>query len=246
MDDLLGAYALDALDADDRARVDAYLAGSTDAQREIDELQETAAMLALAPAPGERAPADLWSRISDNIGPASTEGTTQTATVTAIDEHRRRRTQWIIGSIAAAAAIIIVLLAVQVVHLRGQVDNLQSTGPVASADLFNRATQVPGAQVASFTGSSGPVARVVVLPDGTGYLENDGLSTLPSDKTYQLWALTGDPAKPTAISAGVLGSSPHAAAFKVAGPVHAFAITEEQAGGVVSSQNQPLAVAKLA
>ena len=63
------------------------------------------------------------------------------------------------------------------------------------------------------------------------------MKQLASDQTYQLWALTGDPNHPTAISAGVLGADPQAAAFRLAGDVHGFALTIEQAPGVVQTQH---------
>ena len=49
LDSLLGAYALDALDADDRARVEAYLERDVAARAEVDEMHETAAALAMVP-----------------------------------------------------------------------------------------------------------------------------------------------------------------------------------------------------
>jgi anti-sigma factor RsiW len=64
---LLGAYALDALDADDRARVDAYLERDAAARAEVDELRETAASLALAARPSLDAPPELWERIAGAI-----------------------------------------------------------------------------------------------------------------------------------------------------------------------------------
>jgi hypothetical protein len=68
----------------------------------------------------------------------------------------------------------------------------------------------------------------------------DGLTPLPSDRTYQLWGVVGS----RTISLGLLGSHPGIVPFSVAGStqVSAFAITDEAAGGVVSSTNQPVAV----
>ena len=69
----------------------------------------------------------------------------------------------------------------------------------------------------------------------------DGLSALPSDRTYQLWGVVGS----RTISLGLLGSHPGIVPFSVAGSpgVSAFAITDEVAGGVVASVNQPVAAA---
>jgi anti-sigma-K factor RskA len=238
--DLLGAYALDALDADDRARVERYLDSSATARAEVDEMRETASMLALTPPHGESAPAALWDRIAQNIAaaPATREPEPRAAPV--VDLSTRRGVPWKFAApLAAAAAIIIGLLAYQVVDLRGQVDD--STA-VPTARAYDRAAKVQGAQTATLTGDNSVLARIVVLPDGTGYLVNDKLAPLGKDETYQLWALVGDPKSPTVISAGVLGRDPHAAAFKVSAPVVGFALTKERAGGVPQTQHQPLAV----
>jgi anti-sigma-K factor RskA len=249
IDELLGAYALDALDAGDRAQVESYLGAAPAARAEVDELRETAAMLALVPRADELAPPELWARIQANIDEPTENASGQPAAPPAnvVDMNARRRgPSWrIVGPIAAAAAVIIGLLAYQVVDLHRQVDNATATGPVASQALFARASQVPGAKLVTLTGNGASVARIVVLPDGTGYMVNEGLAPLDASQTYQLWAMVGDRKNPTPISAGVLGPNPVAAPFKVSGPVVGFAVTAEHAGGVQSPQHQPLAQAPL-
>ena len=81
-------------------------------------------------------------------------------------------------------------------------------------------------------------AQVVRRPDGTGYLVPDSLAALPAGRVYQLWAVRSD----AKISLGVLGDKPEVSAFRMTGPVAAYAVTEEKAGGVAASQNQPVAV----
>src|SRR5579862_9925188 len=44
-EDLVGAYALDACDADEAAAVDAYIAGNADAAKEAERLRDAAAWL---------------------------------------------------------------------------------------------------------------------------------------------------------------------------------------------------------
>jgi anti-sigma-K factor RskA len=240
--ELLGAYALDALDETDRARVESYLDESERARAEVDELRETAAMLALTPAPSGSAPAELWDRIAEGIAehePARDD----TATVVDLASRRRGLSWRIAAPLAAAAAIIIGLLAYQVVDLRGQVDDADA--PFASSTLFERASSEAGARELTLAGTSGErLARVVVLPDGSGVLVNDRLAPLDGSETYQLWALVGDAESPTAISAGVLGANPRAAAFKVSGRVVGFALTEEDEP-VISSQHDPVALGSL-
>ncbi len=82
-----------------------------------------------------------------------------------------------------------------------------------------------------------PMAKLVRLPDGTGYLVPTNLGPPPAGRVYQLWAVRSD----AKISLGVLGVS-EVAAFRMTGPVAAFAVTEEKAGGVGVSENQPLMV----
>jgi hypothetical protein len=83
-------------------------------------------------------------------------------------------------------------------------------------------------------------ARAVYLPDGDGFLVQNNLRPLPPDRTYQLWALLGDPGAERTISAGVLGPDPGVTAFKVQGPVAGLAITDEQSPGSVSPSNPVL------
>ena len=92
LDSLLGAYALDALDADDRARIDAYLERDADARAEVDELRETAASLALMPASSLDAPPELWERIAGAIAAEPTPAiATSTMTPTSWRRDRARR-----------------------------------------------------------------------------------------------------------------------------------------------------------
>jgi anti-sigma-K factor RskA len=238
MHDLLGAYALDALDAGDRARVDDYLEQSAAARAEVDELRETAAMLALSPGPTETAPPEIWARITERITPAEAR-----TVAPVVDLASRRGVPWKIAApIAVAAAIIVALLAYQVVDLRGQVDD----NAVPTADRFHDATTAPGARQAALSANGSTVARVVVLPDGNGYLMNDDLAALDPQRTYQLWALVGNAKTPKAISAGVLGTDPHVAAFKISSqPLVGFALTEERNPGVITSHNDPIAIGTL-
>jgi hypothetical protein len=93
--------------------------------------------------------------------------------------------------------------------------------------------------------NGGAVARVVLLPDGSGYLKNDRLAPLDARHTYQLWALTGNAAHPVAISAGVLGSHPIAAEFQTSDPVLGFALTVEPTPGAAQPSQAPFASAVL-
>jgi len=247
IDALLGAYALDALDADERARVDAYLEEHSDARAEVDDMRETAASLALLPDVPMAAPPELWDRIAEVI---AADSAPPAASAEAGDElarmRARRARRWLNPIAAAAAAIALVVLVAQVVSLHNRLDSSHQFGPSAMAAAFDRATKVDGAKVVGLKGGSGAtLARIVLLPDGTGYLRGDKLAALGSDRTYQLWAVTGGAKGQVVVSAGVLGPDTSAISFRASGPVEAFAVTVEHAGGVVASTQKPVASAQL-
>jgi anti-sigma-K factor RskA len=249
LDALLGAYALDALEPDERARVDAYIAENARARDEVDELRESAASLALAPIDDTTAPAELWDRLSRAIdGELASRSDDDTADDELVARRARRSARGVrwMSLGAAAAALAAAVLAVQVISLHHRLDDARVTGAKDAAASFARAGRVVGARTAALVPSNGAeVARVVLLPDGSGYLKNDGLAPLDADHTYQLWALTGSPDHPVAISAGVLGPDPSAAAFQVSTDVRGVAITIERAGGVPQTTQKPYASAML-
>ncbi|HKN37854.1 MAG TPA: anti-sigma factor, partial [Acidimicrobiia bacterium] len=97
----------------------------------------------------------------------------------------------------------------------------------------------PQAEQVKLASSDGKAtAQVVRLPNGTGYLVPTALAALPAGRVYQLWAVRSD----AKISLGVLGANPEVSAFRMTGPVLAYAVTEEAAGGVAATANQPVIV----
>jgi anti-sigma-K factor RskA len=253
LDSLLGAFALDALDADDTARVGAYLERDAAARAEVDDMRETAASLALLPVTEMEAPPELWDRISGAIAAERAQAErseSPTAAEPPTDELAARRARsarpiWM-QAVAVAAAVAIAVLTVKVVSLDGQLHKANRLDATAAAAAFDRATKVDGARlVALKSGSGADLARIVLLPDGTGYMRGDHMAALPSDRTYQLWAITGTGPSQAVVSAGVLGPDPGAVTFRASGPVHGFAVTIEHAGGVVSSKQKPIASAQL-
>jgi anti-sigma-K factor RskA len=239
LDDLLGVYALDAVDGDERAQVEAYLEREPAARARVAEYREATALLTQ---PVAEAPDGLWQRIEASLGEHRAP---RGATVVAIETRRTRTRRRIVAGIAAAAAaVLIALLGVKVVQQDDRIDQLANRlddrggGVLAAA---RNAIDDPRAERVSLRSPDGSMeARVVLLPDGEGYVLDDNLATLVPGRTYQLWALVGDRRSPRVISAGVLGADPGVTAFNVAGPVVGFAITDEVAPGVVSSVQPPL------
>ncbi len=91
-------------------------------------------------------------------------------------------------------------------------------------------------QIALRSADEAQVVQLVYLSSGTGYLVDNNLEPLESDRTYQLWALHGD----RAVSAGVLGGEPGVTAFTVAGTVDGFAVSVEEATGATQPTADPV------
>jgi anti-sigma factor RsiW len=262
--ELLGVYALDAVDPETAAMVERHLAECVKCSVEVSQHHEVAGLLANS---GGESPAGLWDGIAAQIDgsvPPSWErlaarlepvdgrsdrlvgsggeptGAESDATVVPIGNARRNR--WVLRTVslvAAAAAVVALVLGAQVHHLNKQVSALQAN-PLLSAAEQSALRQPSTKQVELTSKSSAAPGKVTVVltSSGTGFVEVDQLHSLPSGKTYQLWGVIGG----KTISLGLLGPHPAVVPFSVAGDgsVQAFAITAEQAGGVVQSANQPV------
>ncbi|MEW6472935.1 MAG: anti-sigma factor [Actinomycetota bacterium] len=234
--ELLGAFALDAVDDDERDVIEAHLAGCPRCRAEVEGHRETAALLAHS---GERAPEGVWNRIAGALDEAP-PALDLTRITPAKAEPRSIPLRVAAVTMAVAAAVTLFLG----VALGRSDDGFDRTDRLADAmekglvaNAAHAALANPQAEQVQLKAADGkPMAQVVRLPDGTGYLLPTSLGPPPAGKVYQLWAVRSD----AKISLGVLGDRPDVAAFRMTGPVVAFAITEENAGGVGVTENQPL------
>jgi hypothetical protein len=104
--------------------------------------------------------------------------------------------------------------------------------------MVARASADPSTRMADLTSNDGSIsARALIQPDGQGFLLGQQLPALGPDRTYQLWGVSPGGAK--VISLGVLGGEPGIAVFSAPTDLSALAITEEEAGGVPVSKQQP-------
>jgi hypothetical protein len=227
IEDLLPAYALDAVDDDERAAIDDYLARTPSARDDVAELQTAASMLAHTGGPP---PDGVWERLESIIAVSRPPLRSIAPPDVPAPPHigarsrRDRRWQWI-----AAAAAVVALVFAGLWAFNGSSDSRDT------AALARAAQDAPGARHAVLTDSAGrTLATAVVLRDGTGYLTS-ALPHLPAGRTYQLWGIT----KKDTISLGVLGPKPSVVAFKAAAPTKRLAITTERAGGVAVTGNAP-------
>ena len=261
--ELLGAYALDAVDPETAHLVERHLDECVKCSVEVAQHYEVAGLLANS---GGESPARLWDgiaaqldgsvppswdRLASRLEPADGRAdrtvaarpsdTTGDAAVVPIAAARRSRWATRGAALVAAAAVIVALvLGVQVSHLHRQVSSLQSH-PLLSAAEQSALRQPSTRQVELTALPSAPNpgrVTVVLTATGTGFVQVHQLRALPSGRTYQLWGVIGG----KTISLGLLGPDPVVVPFSVAGDgsVEAFAITAEHAGGVVQSANQPV------
>lgn len=241
IEELLGAYALDALDAGERQLVDEHVGDCRSCWAEVRDHYEVAARLAgVAEVPPDR----VWAQITASLDEVSPPATMPPPPAIVSLPHRRRTfSLGFVATGAAVAASIIAVLGIKVVDDGGRRNSPVPGGHIQElAGAATAAAGDPTAVPVALNSSDGLYfAEGVVLPDGSGYVVRHNLPPLPADRSYQLWALVGT----AKISLGVLGPAPSQAAFRVAAPAWALAITEEAAGGVSVTQNEPVVVGRL-
>ncbi|WP_436792790.1 anti-sigma factor domain-containing protein [Actinospongicola halichondriae] len=249
--ELLGAYALDAVDDDERVAVEAHLAECPRCAAEVADHREVAAMLAYSGAP---APEGVWSKIVDSLEeqpPAlDLPGiTTPSPPTSGVDElaarrERRERRPLLLGAVAAALLVIGLVAGVAI----GANDDPASPDSEFALDSIDavarRVFNDPDAAKVTLSSPDGEdlSATAAVESDGSGYLLGTSLPALGADETYQLWGVLDG----TVVSLGVLGHSPDVVAFHLDPATETLAVTIETAGGVPVSSNPAVLVGSVA
>lgn len=243
---LLGAYALNAVDPDERALVEGHLEGCPRCRGELSDHAGVAALLGNS---GADAPPGVWDRIAATLEGSAppmrlqldrADGGARVVPITAARRSARR--PWLA---AAAAAAVIAVLGAQVVRQDDRIGTLESAlGDEGIMRAASVALADPDAVTAQLSSTDGSLhVSAVLLPDGTGYLLADDLPALDDGRTYQLWGQTSA----GLVSLGLLGSEPNeVVAFQAGAPITALAVTDEESPGVVQSVNPPVLSGQLA
>ena len=236
LQELLGAYAIDAVDPDEVALVDAHLAECPRCRAEVADLREVAALLGQS---GADAPEGVWERIAASL--------TEVPPPLRLEVQRERRAsrsrlRWFGGAAAAVAAAVAVVLGVSVVNLRNEVDDLKAGGTDVAA-AAQQAMTTTGARVAHVVSPGAAFSGVaVVQPGGQGYLVATSFPPLEPGMIYQLWgasSLTGTP-----ISLGTM-PGPGVYAFTADPSVHVVMVSKEREP-VAAPTSAPVATGTLA
>jgi hypothetical protein len=241
--ELLPAYALDAVDGDERAQIEEWLARTPEAQAEVDELRETAARLAHV---GDAAPPTLWSRIEDALGadpPGLVLPMARRPARTARKGVGLRVAAAVAATVGVAATTTVLLvndeMARQEERLEEVARSVERTGTERAAEA---ALADPASRTVELVSRDGrSMAMVVAMPDGRGYLMHADFERLAAGRTYQLWAMTGTGEEARLVSAGVLGPEPGIAAFRGPGAARGYKVTTEREPGAVRAQGPEVA-----
>jgi hypothetical protein len=239
--ELLGAYALHAVERDEAELIEAHLDTCPRCRAEVEGHREVAAMLGNS---GGDAPEGLWDRIADQLETTpppmrlDVQGV-EGAVVPLAPRRGARPNRFVVAVLSAAAVLVAAVLGAQVVRLQDRLDDMRSDLEQATlAAAANQAFDDPDSVKVQLQSSDGEVTgRAVVLPDGTGFLMAHELPGLEDDRTYQLW---GDTGSGGLVSLGLLGSDPTTIAFQAGSDLSALAITAEEPGGVPQSENPPV------
>lgn len=244
IEELLGAYALDAVDEPERSLVERHIAVCPRCTAELREHREVAALLSSGI---DAAPETVWAGIEDEISPPQNVIPLRTPS---------RLPAWLamVASFATFALVAAVFvqsgrveqLSEQVAAEQQQLDDLtQIIGSDPLTAAVEAAIAAPDSKILTLTATDAAGAgdvQIVLTADGVGFVLGDELPTLSDQQTYQLWAVTDG----RIVSAGLFGDDVDDGTFRVdLDGLEALAITPEIAGGVVVSDQAAVAVASI-
>jgi anti-sigma-K factor RskA len=180
--DLIPAYALGALDANERADVEALLAADVEAQQLLAEYQAVTEALVLA-TPARRAPAHMGDDLRRRL--AAAPPASDQAAIKSLPTQRRA----VLWTVLAAAAVVIVLAGLLLV--------LRNTKPQSPdpAQLYAEIAAQPDALHIPITPVFQPSTsgELVASADGKqAVVLVENLPAIAANQTFQLWLV--DPA----------------------------------------------------
>ena len=252
-ENLSGAYALNAVSAEERAAYEALLADSQAARNEATELQDTAVILGLSVEPVTPPPALRASileavartpQLPMDAAPATpTPADIQEAPAAiATAAERRAQARWFqrpalaVASIAAAVAIIAGGV--------GIVTDFGQPKPAPTASAIEQLTLASDKQTAEV--EVGDATATLLWSDklGLSALAMDGASEAPSGHVYQLWYIDNKGAR----DAGIMTASVDDGSWQLLdGTMNvgdAVGVTIEPTGGSKIPTTDPIVVIK--
>jgi anti-sigma-K factor RskA len=235
--ELLGVYALNAVDGEERRELDAHIEECLRCSSELDALREAASAMGDV---GEPASPEIWQRISEHLYddvsgsqvPPIRALELPTAVVTplrSVHGRRPRRLAYSVGAFAVAAAALVGVLSLNLASADNRVNQLQNAIALQGHNAALAAEESPGHVDVTLNAAHDPGIAQFVLLKGHGYLLSSAMAPLSTTKTYQLWVIIGG----KSISIGLMGHAPTTVMFTIAGALRPseLAVTVEPAGG---------------
>ena len=221
--ELLGAFALGALDEDERARVEDHVLHDADARAELHSLEHAVAWLGHAsPRPSEASWDAVRAEMARDLAADAERADAAPAPVVDLASRRRSRPRW--QRLTAAAAAVALVLGFGVAML-----SVFSAGGGSSATTV--ALAAPDGHVA---------ATARLHTDGSGTIVRSSLPPAPAGHEYQLWSQAD--ATAAMHSAGLLGTDPDGHRIRIPAHSHRMAISVEPTGGSREPTTAPVAV----
>ena len=229
--DLIPAYALEALEPDEKLQVEALLKSDAEAQQILAEYQDITTNLILA-TPARRAPAHLQDDLRKRL---AANRPVQAVPSVSRPSQRRRPSIWL-PLLAAAAIIAIVFGAIAYLNRN------------PAERLYNQIKAMPGYKTMPIPGPDGttPTGEMVASPDGSqAVIRMTRLPALQSDRTFQLWLIDDSGAH----SGGLFPFTQSDSIYYVAVPLaknvldyKAFGVSVEPRGGSEAPSTTPIVV----
>jgi anti-sigma-K factor RskA len=253
--DLAAAYALGALEPDEARRFEGFLAGSPEAQREVAEFREVAALLALGEVETVPGP-DLRDRVLARVGKDTTHD------FPAGGRAPRRSIPLAMWGALAACLLAAVGLGAGLLSARKQLSDAGSQYTDLARSLAMQrqrlmqreatlnALMEPGVELYQLTASGDPEPGIQLFwnrEKNVAIVHGFRLKPVPSGRAYQLWFI--EDGKPVPSVTFKPEPSGHAKVEGVtvptAGEVSAAAITVEPEGGSTQPTSPILLVGSL-
>lgn len=245
---LTGAYALDALDDDERAAFEAHLPDCPQCREEVDGFLATAGMLggAVSEAPPPQLKGslmDLVARTRQDAPEPREEPAPRARPDNVVDlSGRTARRAWLDRLVLPAAAVMAVIVAglsIVVGNLNQRLDEVVAASDVAAV------VAAPDLQTWETELADGGAARVVYSASrGEGWFLADGMSTTEAGEVYELWLIDDEGPSPAGLFNASAGLVAHGFTGSVDG-VNAIGVTVEPASGSPQPTSDPVMVIEL-
>ena len=219
----VAAYALNALDDDERDAFERHLEECASCREQLPALADAAASLAETADPVEP-PAELRDRIVDSARRGGT-----------VVRFPRRRIVPLSAAVAAVAACAAIGLGIWAATLDNDLSNQREARKADEAALAVLVD--PAARRVSLKGRPGVLA---VRPDGAAALAVSSLGPAPSGRTYEAWVIRGDALRRAGEFPGESGRPTLVALPLRVSHGAVVAVTVERSGGVSQPTTKPI------